>query len=262
MLVALTREVSGRIGACELTHLTRQPIDVHRARSQHAAYERTLENLRVRVERVGGGEDFPDGVFIEDTAVVVDEMAVITRPGAPARRGETECVAEMLGRSRTLVRLAEPAMLDGGDVLCIGKRVWVGQSARSNVEGIRQLAAALGRCGYRVEGAGVRGCLHLKSAVTAVGEELLVMNPAWVNRRAFAGLEVVEVDPAEAMAANALRVGQAVLFPEHFPGTAERLERRGVRVIRVACDELAKAEGALTCCSLLFRRGADSTAAG
>jgi dimethylargininase len=252
MLMALTRDVSARIVECELTHLAREPIDVQRARSQHDAYEQALRELGVYVKRVDDGRDFPDSVFIEDTAVVVDEAAIITRPGAATRRGETDAVAAAVGKYRPLVRLTEPATLDGGDVLCVGKRVCVGRSARTNAEGIGQLSAALKPFGYKVESLDIRGCLHLKSAVTAIGDSVVLINPAWVDRQAFAEMEIIDVHPEEAMAANALLVGQTVLFPRHFPRTAERLERRGVRLVRVACDELAKAEGALTCCSLLF----------
>lgn len=252
MLMALTRGVSGGIGGCELTHLERVGIDVGMARAQHAGYERALEGLGVRVRRLAGEEAFADSVFIEDTAVVVEEVAVITRPGAASRRGETAAVAEALGEYRRLVEIREPGTVDGGDVLVVGKRVFVGRSARTNEEGVRQLEGILGERGYRVEGVEVAGCLHLKSAATEVGEGLLLVNGAWIPPTAFAGLERVEVDPAEAYGANGLRVGETVLYPAHYPRTRERLEGRGVRTVAVACDELAKAEGALTCCSLLF----------
>jgi dimethylargininase len=252
MLVALTRAVSEEIGSCELTHLGRVGIDVERARGQHAGYERALEGLGVSVRRVGGGEGFADGVFVEDAAVVVEEVGVMMRPGAVSRRGEAAGVAAVLREYRELVWVEGPGTVDGGDVLVVGKRVYVGRSSRTNGEGILQLEKLLGRFGYSVVGVEVKGCLHLKSAATCVAEGVVLLNPAWVDVGVFGEMEWVEVDPSEGYGANAVRVGEAVLFPAHFPRTAERLRGRGLRVVEAACDELAKAEGALTCCSLLF----------
>jgi dimethylargininase len=252
MVVGLTRAISPALGQCELTHVERVAIDLERARAQHWAYERALEGLGVEVRQLSAGAAMADSVFIEDTAVVVEEVAVITRPGAESRRGETAAVAAALAAYRPVARVEAPGTVDGGDVLVAGKRVFVGRSSRTNEEGIRQLGRILGERGYRVEGVEVRGCLHLKSAATEVGEGLLLVNEAWIPPTAFAGLERVAVDPSEAYGANALRVGDGVLYPAHFPRTRERLARRGVRTVAVACDELAKAEGALTCCSLLF----------
>jgi dimethylargininase len=184
--------------------------------------------------------------------VVVEEVGVMMRPGARSRRGEVAGVAEVLREYRGLVWVEEPGTVDGGDVLVVGRRVYVGRSSRTNSEGILQLEKMLGRFGYAVMGVEVKGCLHLKSAATCVAEGVVLVNPAWVDAGVFAGMERVAVDAREAWGANALRVGEAVLFPAHFPRTGERLRGRGVRVVEVACDELAKAEGALTCCSLVF----------
>ena len=253
MLVALTREVSPAIARCELTHLAREPIDVARARAEHAAYERRLAEAGCRVERIAPAPDLPDSVFVEDIALVLDELAVLTRPGAESRRAETPPVAAALTRHRAVVRQIEaPGTLDGGDVLVVGRDVFVGVSGRTNDAGIAQLAAILAPHGYAVRGVPVRGCLHLKSAVTRVGERLLLINRDWVPADAFGAFELIDVDPAEPYAANALLVGERVIYPTAFPRTRERLERRGVRVLAVEAGELAKAEGAVTCCSLLF----------
>ncbi|HET8645046.1 MAG TPA: arginine deiminase-related protein [Vicinamibacteria bacterium] len=254
-LVALTRELSPTIGDCELTHVPRQPIDVERARAQHWAYEAGLRDLGCEVRRVAPAPGLPDAVFVEDAAVVLDEVAVITRPGAASRRAETASVASALAALRRLAHIEEPATLDGGDVLVVGRRVFAGLSSRTNAEGVAQLRALLGPLGLAVEGVPVRGCLHLKSAVTAFGPEALLLNPAWVDGGAFAGLEQVHVDPAEPLAANCLRVGDTVLFPAAFPRTRRLLEERGVAVRTLDVSELARAEGALTCCSLLVPLG-------
>ncbi len=142
--------------------------------------------------------------------------------------------------------------MDGGDVLVAGRRVFVGLSSRTNLEGARQLRAILAPLGYTVEEIEVRGCLHLKSAVTLVGENLLLMNPAWLPRQPFSSFDCIAVDPEEPRAANAVLAGERVIFPRAFPRTRERLEERGSQVLTVEASELAKAEGALTCCSLIF----------
>lgn len=252
-LVALTREISDALAECELTHLDRVPIDVARARRQHEAYERALAGLGCTVHRLDAAADMPDSVFIEDTAVVVDEVAVITRPGAPSRRAETAAVADALAAHRRLVRLEAPARLDGGDVLVVDRTVFAGRSERTNVTGIRQLRDALARYGYTVRAVKVDGCLHLKTAVTAVADGVLLINRDWAPVDAFGGWELIDVDPAEPFAANALRIGDAVVLSDAFPRTRARLESRGIAVVPVPADELAKAEGGVTCCSLVFR---------
>ena len=254
-LVALTRALSPRMVECELTHLTREPIDLPRATAQHAAYEALLRALGCEVRRVAPAPEHPDAVFIEDTAVVVDEIAIITRPGAESRRGEVEGVAEALAPLRSLVRLTEPATLDGGDVLTIGKRLYVGRTARTNSEGITQLRAALAPHGYTVTAVPVTGCLHLKSAVTAVDDATVVLNPDWVDPARFADYRVITVDPSEPMGANILRVGDALVYATDYPKTLARLHAAGFHPHTVDASELAKAEGAVTCCSVLVRLG-------
>jgi len=251
--IALTRDVSPRIVECELTHLARTPIDLAAARIQHAGYERLLGVLGCDVRRVAPAPEHPDAVFIEDAAVVVDEVAVITRPGAASRRGETAGVEAALAGLRPLARIEAPGTLDGGDVLLVGRRVFVGRTARTNEAGIAQLRAILAPHGYLVEGVAVTGCLHLKTAVTALDDATVLVNPAWVDPAAFAPLAAVAVDPAEPMAANVLRIGDALLYAEAYPRTRALLEARGYRLHLVDASELAKAEGAVTCCSLILR---------
>ena len=254
-LVAITRGVSPAFASCELTHLAREPIDLDRSRAQHAAYETALGDLGCRVERLPPLPDHPDCVFVEDTAVVLDEMAVVTRPGAESRRGEEVAVAEALAPYRPVVRVEAPGTLDGGDVLRLGRRVFVGSTPRSNAEGRHQLRALLAPHGYETVDVEVRGCLHLKSAVTAIGERAVLLQPEWVDAAAFEGYERIEVDPREPFAANVLVIGESVLVPATSPGTAVRLARRGLYVLAVEVDELAKAEGAVTCCSILVPVG-------
>jgi dimethylargininase len=252
--IALTREVSCAIVACELTHLARVPIDVDVARAEHAAYERALADAGCEVRRVAAADDLPDAVFVEDTAVVLDELAVLARPGAASRHAELPAVAEALGALRPLAAIAPPGTLDGGDVLRVGRRLYVGVGGRTNAAGAAQLRALVVPHGYTVREVAPRGCLHLKTAVTAVADDLLLVNPAWVDPSVFDGMRTLAVAPAEPFAANALRVGGTVLHGAHFPATRRRLVAAGIAVVPVPAAELAKAEGGVTCGCLLVSR--------
>jgi dimethylargininase len=251
MTTALTRAVAPSIALCELTHLARSPIDVGLASRQHEEYEEALRQAGCAVVRIRPEPELPDSVFVEDTAVVFDEVGVVTRPGAESRRAETSSTGQALSAFRPLAHIIAPGTLDGGDVLVAGRRVFVGLGGRSNEEGIRQLQAVLVEFGYRVVAVATSGCLHLKSAVTLVSDALVLVNPAWVDPRVFTPLEPLPIDPGEPFAGNALWVGSQVLHGAAHPRTRERLERRGLAVTPVDLGELAKAEGALTCCSLL-----------
>ena len=246
-MLALTRAVPAAIDRCELTHLARQPIDYMRAVAEHEAYEDALRRAGCTVERVAAAPDLPDSVFVEDAAVVIDGLAVIARPGAASRRPETASVAAALSRHRPLAFIESPATLDGGDVLVIPGRVFVGISGRTNSEGARQLASLLAPHGYETTAVPLGGCLHLKSAVTMAGPGLLVINPGWIDRTFFAGVDLVDVDPTEPAAANVLRVGDVTLCAAAHPRTRERLESRGLAAVALDAGELAKAEGGLTC---------------
>jgi dimethylargininase len=251
--LAFTRDVSPSISHCELTHVARTPIDVAVARVQHLAYEALLASLGCEVRRVEPAPAHPDAVFIEDTAVVLDEIAVITNPGAVMRRGEVVAVAEALASLRPLARIESPATLDGGDVLVIGRTVYAGATGRTNATGIAQLQAVLAPFGYAVRAVPVTDCLHLKTAVTAVDDSTVLLNPDWVSAATFSGYRVLEVDRTEPMAANVLRIGNALVYGASFPRTLERLHSAGFHPATVDASELAKAEGAVTCCSLVLR---------
>ena len=252
MRIAITRPVSPTLAGCELTHIDREPIDVARATAQHAEYERLLGSLGAAVVRLEAAPECPDAVFVEDTAIVLDEIAIVTRPGAPARRAETAAVAEALAAYRPVRAMSAPATMDGGDVLRIGRTLHVGRSSRTNDAGLAQLAAWIEPLGYRVVPVTVTACLHLKSAATAIGDRTVLVNPAWVPAGAFEELDALAIDPREPYAANALRVGETLVYPSHFPRTHERLVGRGFDVAIAECGELAKAEGAVTCCSLII----------
>ncbi|HKC48683.1 MAG TPA: arginine deiminase family protein [Gemmatimonadales bacterium] len=250
--IAVTRDVSPAIERCELVHQERRPIDVTRARRQHGLYEEALTALGCRVEALPADPELADSVFVEDTAIVLDEVAVITRPGAESRRPETAAVSGALAPYRPLLVIEAPGTLDGGDVLRIGRTLYVGLSGRSDQTGIDQLSRALAPYRYEVRGVAVHGCLHLKSAVTALGDDTVLVNREWVDPAVFTGTRSIEIDPRERGAANALRIGERVIYPASFPATRRRLALAGIDVLEVDVSELQKAEGAVTCCSLVF----------
>ena len=188
--------------------------------------------------------------------MVLDEVAVIARPGADSRRPETRGVADRLRSHRRLQAVAPPGTLDGGDVLALGKALYVGLSTRSNEAAVKQLQRVLEPWGYAVRGVPVQGCLHLKSAVTAVARKTVLLNRAWVDPGAFGDVHVIDVDPDEPAAANALRLADRVIFPTGFPGTARRLAAAGIRVAAIEVSELQKAEGGVTCCSVIYEPSA------
>jgi dimethylargininase len=307
MVIAFTRSVPASIGRCELTHLEREPIDYARAVAQHDAYEAALTALGCRVERLPEAPDLPDSVFVEDAAVVFEDLAVIMRPGAASRRPEVAAMAAALASHRPLGFIQPPGTMDGGDVLVTPGTVFVGISGRTNKEGAGQLRALLAPHGYEVVALPVTGCLHLKSAVTAVflppeggsyrngdrtpegggdgtgdrtpeggsyrngdgtpeggsyrnedrtpegGRGTLLINPEWVDRGYFRGFELIETDPSEPAAANVLRLGGRVICAQEHPKTRERLSVRGLVTHPVPAGELAKAEGGVTCCSVIVR---------
>ena len=252
MITAITRQVSPSIGKCELTHFSRNEINITTARSQHLEYENVLKDIGCNIRRLPVEPNLPDSVFVEDTAIVLNELAIITRPGARSRREETNGVAELLKEYRRIFRMVSPGTLDGGDVLQIGKTLYVGKSSRTNESGIRQLTEFVSPYKYQVEVVIVDGCLHLKSAVTLVSEEKILINRSWIDIQQFNVKEHIDIDPLEPYAANALLVGEELVYPMNFPKTRQRLEGSGISIRDVDVSELQKAEGAVTCCSLIF----------
>ena len=253
MLRALTRQVSSTFASCELTFLERQPIDVEKAIRQHRSYEACLTELGVDVISLPAAPSFPDGVFVEDPAIVLDEIAIITRPGAESRRGETDSIARALSPYRSLRFIGEPATLEGGDVIRIGKALYVGVSKRTNREGIAQLTEILDPFGYRIVPVEVSGCLHLKSGACWAGDNIILVNRQWIDATPFHGAKIIDV--AEPSAADVLPVGNTLLIPSSFPRTAEVLEASGINVRAIDVSELQKAEAGVTCMSLVFETG-------
>ena len=252
MLTAITRAPSPSLLDCELSFLPREPIDLAKARAQHHAYEQLLADLGVRLIRLPAEPQLPDAMFVEDPALVLDELAVIFPLGAESRRPEALSLANALRPFRRLQYVTLPGTVEGGDILRVGRQLFVGLTARSNADGIAQLARITAPYGYGVVGVPVTGCLHLKSAVTALDARTLLANRAWFDSSVFSDYRWVDVDPGEPHAGNVLTVAGAVIFPSAFPRTRERIEAQGFRVTTLDISELQKAEAALTCSSLIF----------
>jgi dimethylargininase len=251
-LTAIVREVSSSLNDCQLSFHARQPIDVARAIAQHNAYQDCLAGLGVRIVSLPAEPGLPDAVFVEDPAVVVDEVAIISNMGAPSRRPEANSLANVLTPYRPLKFLAEPATLDGGDVLRVGRSVFVGLSRRTNRDGIEQLRDLLGSYDYEVKPVEVSGCLHLKSACSYIGNDTVLVNRSWIDVERLAQFELLDVPAEESAAANALLLHDVVIIPASFPKTRALLEERGFCVRTIDVSELQKAEAGVTCTSLIF----------
>ena len=252
MLTAITRGVSASLASGELTFRERRPIDIALARRQHDAYEAALVTLGVRIDHLPAEDALADSVFVEDVALVLDEIAILTVPGASSRRGETESIARAVGRYRPVQHLTLPATLDGGDVVRIGRTLYVGLSSRTNEAGIDQLGSLVSPLGYTVLDVEVTGALHLKTACTYAGRGILLANPEWAATNIFRDVEVLPVDPGEPWGAGVLAIGDTLVMPAAFPRTRARLEARGFTVVPVDLSEIQKAEGGPTCLSIVF----------
>ncbi len=250
-MIALMRAVAASLGHCELSFVGRSQIDVARAQAQHGAYAAALTSLGCTLEWLPPLAAHPDGVFVEDTAVVVPELAVLTRPGAASRRGEVDSTATALAAHLPVRRVTEPATIEGGDVLRIGRRLYVGASARSNAQGVEQLRQALAPFGYSVAAVAMHDCLHLKSAATFIAPDTLLSNPAWADPAQFGCARVITVAPEEPFGANTLTVGGVTLVSADYPRTRELLENAGIATRELDVSELHKAEAALTCLSIM-----------
>ncbi len=197
MKIAITRQLSPAINLCELTHLARDPINFERACAQHHQYENALRSLGVDVISLAAEPDLPDSVFVEDVALVLDECAILTNPGATSRRPEVATVETALAPYREIFRIQPPDTVDGGDILTVGRTIFIGLTNRSTNDAIGQMRTIVEPYSYEVRAVPVTGCLHFKSAVTQIDDHTLLINPAWVNRDDFPGLEFIEVDPGE-----------------------------------------------------------------
>ena len=252
MLIALTHEISPEINRCELSYINRQPIDYNLAVKQHETYCDALREEGLTVIEMSMNREYPDSTFVEDTAVVVDELAIMTNMGAESRRGEVIGVESELKNYRKIYHIKEPATLDGGDVLRVGRNIYVGITPRTNNRGAEFLASALTPFGYNVTPVTVKDCLHFKSACTAIDNQTLLVNPEWIDSNEFEGFKIVNIDKSEPWSANTLWINNTVYIHAGFTKTAEKIQKLGFSVKTIDISELIKAEAGLTCSSIIF----------
>jgi len=255
--IAITREIGEPLENGELTHIPRQPIDQELARIQHRRYREALMRLGVDLIHLPPLSDHPDAVFVEDAAVVLDELAILTRPGSEARRAETEALRGVLSDFRPVHEI-ESGTLDGGDVLAIDRDLYVGISSRTDQAGIESLRAIVEPAGYQVIPVPVRGCLHLKTGCTYLGQKTIIINEAWIGAANFTDFDLVRVPVDEPWAANSLSIGDKVLIAAGNPKSRLLIEARGFMVEEIEIGELQKAEAGLTCMSIVGARTSPS----
>ena len=252
MPVALTRQPAQSLVQCEVSHVERKPIDFSLAVQQHQNYCRTLQQHGLDVQALPPDESYPDSVFVEDNAIVLDEIAVLTTMGAVSRQGEPALLKPILSGYRKVVEIALPARIEGGDVFRVGKALYVGCSTRTNHEGIEALRRVAGPFGYVVHPIEVHGCLHLKTACSLLDDETLLVNSAWIDVNTLRDFRLLPVPVNEPVGANVLRVGQGILANASYPATIKMLETRGYEISALDISEFSKAEAGLTCLSLII----------
>ena len=251
-LTALTRAVSPRITECELTFIGRQKIDYAAAVHQHSRYQQLLRDLGLKVIELRADDQCPDSCFLEDTALILDEVAVITRPGSEARRREVAGVVPTIVEYRNVLQIDAPGTLEAGDILRMGRKLFVGASVRSNQQGIEMLRTALQPYGYKVIAVPMQGALHLKSVCTALDDQTLIVDLRHVDAAAFSEYRLVEVPADESPAANVLHINGTVCIHAGFQKTIDQLQSQGYELSTVDISEFLKAEAGLTCMSIIF----------
>lgn len=252
MLTVITHLPSPALQECELTFLDSKPIDIKKAQEEHKNYIAMIEQCGAKVITFDDNINLPDSVFVEDPIIVFDEIAILTSMGAESRRAESANVEKLFSKYRDIKKIDLPAKIEGGDVLQIGKHIFVGKSARTNSDGIRALRDILSPYGYDVTAVKVSGCLHLKTGCTALDESTLLINPEWVDTKAFQGFKLIVIPKEEPFAANILKINDTICMNKAFPKTIEIVKSLGYNVKSTDISEFVKAEAGLTCMSVLF----------
>lgn len=251
-LIAIVHLPSPKLQEGERTYVDESAIDYALALRQHAGYCDALRSCGADVITLDVNREMPDSVFVEDTAIVLDEVAVMMSMGAESRRAEPAGIEPTLRRYRKIERVALPATIDGGDVVRAGRTLYVGASPRTNAAGIDALRGIVRRYGYTVIGVPVLKCLHLKTACSTLPDGRMLVNREWIGVSPLPSLALVDVPAAEPWAGDVLVIDERIIASDAFPETATLLERGGFGVIPVAVSEFAKVEGGVTCLSLVF----------
>lgn len=256
MLIALTHTVSPKITEGEVTFIDRQTVSYDLALQQHDAYCKALKDCGAEVKKLSVNLDYPDSCFIEDTAIVLDEIAIITSMGIASRQREPEAIIPELAQYREIIHIELPAKIEGGDVLQVGRRLYVGVSRRTNIQGCHQLARILKQWNYEVVPVELKNCLHLKTACTAIDEETILLNPRWVAPETFSDYKVLSIPEEEKWAANTIRIKNTILLQHGFPRTFELLDKNHNSLEILDISEFRKLEAGLSCLSIIFQNSA------
>ena len=252
-MLAITHVPSPHIDRCQLSYVGRASIQYDRAVQQHEQYCRMLRQRGIEVHTLDVNREFPDCAFVEDTAIVLDEVALLASMGTESRRGEPAGIESELRRYREVRRIELPATIEGGDVLAVDRTLLVGLSSRTNQAGVDAVESVVGPYGYRVMPVRVHGCLHLKTACTWLDDRTLLVNPEWVDTEVLSEFELLCVPKDEPWAANVTRIGRSLWISAHHIRTASMIREMGFDVEAVDISEFAKAEGGVTCLSIILQ---------
>lgn len=250
-MLALVHVPSPLLDTGQRTFVSCTVLDADRAARQHRNYALALTACGAEVVTLEDNAGEADGVFLEDVAIVLDEVAVLATMGTEARQAEPGGVRGALEQHRKVQPIEHPARIEGGDVLRIGRQLLVGLSKRTDAIGAQALAAIAEPLGYTVTTVPMHGCLHLKTACTALPDGRLLVNPNWIDTEALSGFEHIWIPPEEPWGANTLPLGQTVLLPSANVETGELIQNLGFQVKSVDISEFAKAEGGVTCLSII-----------
>lgn len=257
MLIGFTHAVSPNIPSCEITFIDRAQINYELAVRQHDEYCAVLKKCGVVVKRLSANLSYPDSCFVEDTAIVLDELAIVTSMGTASRRGETAAIEAELSKYREIAQIQLPAMIEGGDVLQVGRKLFVGLSSRTNAQGIKELSRITEPLGYSLSPVNIKSSLHFKTACSAINDETLLVNPNWIDLEPFKGFNVLFTPDDESWAANTLRISDITCLQAGFPKTVELVERLHHRIEILDISEFRKAEAGISCLSIILQ---DATA--
>lgn len=250
---AIVRAIPNSFSHAITHNVPTAPINVELAKKQHRQYVDTLRSLGLTIVELPAQEQLPDSCFVEDTAVFLDKVALITMPGALSRRAETQSVREVLsGYATSVTEMTLPATLDGGDCMRVGPRIYVGLSARTNQDGITLLKNTFAPLGFQVISVPLTDILHLKCVVSPLGSNRILLAEGTVAPRCFEPNEIVFAPKEEQYAANCISIGNDVIMPAGFPITQRRLQWEGYKVHALDMSEIRKADGSMTCSSILF----------
>jgi len=252
MLTIVTHVVSPALQECELTFIESEPIKIEKAGEEHHHYCKMLEECGATVITLEENRALPDSVFVEDPIIVFDEVAVLSSMGAASRRKECTTLETFFRKYRDVKQISLPALIEGGDILKIGRRIYVGLSARTNNEGIKALRDIIEPLGYEVIPVRVSGCLHLKTGCTALDDNSILINPDWIETAPFQGFRIIETLPGEPFGANVLPIHDTICMNSAFPRTMEMVRSLGYQIRATDITEFVKAEAGLTCMSIPF----------